>query len=397
MDNNEETLAYLVRQYLNNEITSTEYQRLWELLHSSEDDDVIINALEQISDIPQKDTPVISSESWQQKMQEALHKQQAASSTPKNSYKRILGWSVAAAITALISIFAMQFISPLETAKTTLRPSPITATDSLSPGGNKAKLTLANGTSIVLDSSSQGIISLQGNAQIVAHSKGLIAYNKLSGHSQKMVYNKISTPKGGQYQIILSDGTQVWLNSASSIRFPTSFSGKNREVTVTGEVYFDVSTNAKKPFKVAVNGIKVNVLGTRFNINAYDSTTIKTTLLSGAVSIEHGNSHYKLKPGQQAQVRINGNTSIANDINLKQIIAWKNNLFWFSHNTIKEVMEQISRWYDAQIIIRGAIPQHFTGSIPRSASIIRVLNLLQATGNISFQVSGHKIIVSPKP
>ncbi|HEY6081847.1 MAG TPA: FecR family protein, partial [Chitinophagaceae bacterium] len=315
---------------------------------------------------------------------------------PVKSGKRVIPWWHAAAAAAILILVSGITLSLLhkktnrQQAGIAMSPSPVKK--DFKPGGNKAILTLANGQKIVLDSSNNGMLFMQGNAKVVKINSGLLAYDapqKTESKKQKaeIHYNTISTPRGGQYEVILSDGSKVWLNAASSIRFPTAFTGKDREVQMTGEAYFEIARNANQLFKVSVRGMMVNVLGTHFNIMAYnDEKTIKTTLLEGSLKVTEGNSALLLQPGQEAQLRQNGEIKLVKDVNVKEALAWKNNLFWFDNDDIQSVMRQLSRWYNVDMIIKGDIPDLFTGSIPRNISFSKVFEVLQKTGSIHYKI-----------
>lgn len=218
----------------------------------------------------------------------------------------------------------------------------------IKPGGNKAILILADGSKITLDSAGKGELAIQANALIEKPAEGELAYTEDNQKkATEVLFNMVSTPKGGQYQVLLSDGTKVWLNAASSLKFPTSFPGNEREVELQGEAYFEVSKNADKPFHVLVNDMRVEVLGTHFNIMAYDNeSVIKTTLLEGSVKVRKGESTQILEPGQQAQLQQNETIKLVKDADLAETMAWKNGLFKFNDLTIDEIMHQVERWYD---------------------------------------------------
>lgn len=264
------------------------------------------------------------------------------------------------------------------------------------PGGNRAILMLADGTRIVLDSAANGNLTRQGSTTIIKLNNGALAYEG-GAASGELLYNTITTPKGGQYQITLSDGTRVWLNAASSIRFPTAFSDDRRMVSVTGEVYVEVAKNKNKPFFVEVKDISVEVLGTEFNINAYeDQNEIYTTLLQGSVQVIKGAKTIALKPGQQAR-SASGNDmlKLVPDPDIQQVIAWKNGIFNFNHRSLKEVMLQLSRWYDVEVQYKGDIPPVvFYGEMRRDLTLNQVLELLEVF-DVKFQLKdGKQLIVS---
>jgi transmembrane sensor len=264
------------------------------------------------------------------------------------------------------------------------------------PGSNKAVLTLANGATIILDSAKNGVIAQDGNTKISKLTNGQLIYNTPANTGTVITYNMLSTPRGGQYKLTLPDGSQIWLNAASSIRYPTVFNGKERNVEITGEAYFEVTKNPAQPFKVTVNSMQAEVLGTHFNINAYtDEPAIKTTLLEGSIKISRGNMNNILKPGQQAQVNDNSGLKILSNVNTDDVIAWKNGFISFKSSDLKTIMRQISRWYDVDVVYEGNIAErNFTGEISRSSDLSELLKILQAS-NIHFKIEQRTITVVP--
>jgi transmembrane sensor len=268
------------------------------------------------------------------------------------------------------------------------------------PGTSKAILTLANGSQLSLTGGNNGLLAHQGSTAINKKEEGKVEYN--SGANQvatnepeaATLYNTVSTPKGGQYRVNLPDGTKVWLNTASSIRFPTEFAGNNRQVTISGEVYFEVAKNKEKPFIVTVVSERVTVLGTHFNINAYaEENTVKTTLLEGSVKVSNGNDIVFLKPGQQAKLTSENKLMVDNDIDTDEVIAWKNGFFQFNKADITTIMNQISRWYDVDVQYTGQVqPGHYYGKISRNVNASKVLKVLELSG-MHFTIEGGKIIV----
>lgn len=281
-----------------------------------------------------------------------------------------------------------------------------TPQNDVTPGGNKATLTLADGSVIVLDSATNGAIASEGGTKIIKLENGQLAYNAGGpgnggpGNSGTATpYNTISTPRGGQYHIVLPDGSSVWLNAASSLRFPVAFTGKERRVEITGEAYFEISANASAPFFVKAGDIDVQVLGTSFNINAYyDEGSIKTTLLSGSVKVSNEASNAVLRPGQQAI--LNSRSGPEGKITLKTIdtedaIAWKNGLFLFNNTDIKSIMRQIARWYDVEVKYEGNIPENsFVGEVSRDSRLSEVLKILELS-NVHFKIEGKTITLMP--
>jgi len=269
----------------------------------------------------------------------------------------------------------------------------------VTPGCNKAILTLANGNQIVLTDVKTGKIANDGGAVINKVASGEIIYNNANSAAENTIYsfNTITTPKGGQYHIVLADGTGVWLNAASSIKYPTAFSGDERKVEVTGEAYFEVIHNAAKPFRVVTGGQIVEDLGTHFNINAYaDEPAIRTTLLEGSVKVTDSENIALLKPGQQAITRFKTGSEIKvlDHIDTDETVAWKNGLFQFNKASIESIMLQATRWYNVDVSYANGIKptKTFTGNISRNSNLSQLLDILSYTG-VRFEIDGRKIIV----
>jgi len=276
----------------------------------------------------------------------------------------------------------------------------------IAPGGNKAILKLANGSSIVLDNAQNGTLAQQGEAKVLKLDSGLLSYNEInppnSAKKIEVLYNIISTPRGGQYEVVLADGSKVWLNAASSLRFPTSFTGDERIVELTGECYFEINPsfrNGKKmPFIVKINDAEVRVLGTHFNINAYsDEDNIRTTLLEGSVQITKGIKNIVIKPGEQARVDKENNISVVDNINTDEVVSWKNGYFQFNDADISSIMKMVSRWYDVDIQYEGKKTNaEFIGKIPRNVNVSSLFKILESTGSVQFKIEDKKIMVMGK-
>lgn len=263
------------------------------------------------------------------------------------------------------------------------------------PGGNKAMLTLNDGSVISLNDVVNGEVASQGGTKISKLANGQVVYNP-GDTAANVLFNTLTTPRGGQFKLTLPDGSNVWLNSSSSIRYPTAFAGKERKVQVTGEAYFEVAHDASKPFLVSVGDADIKVLGTHFNVNAYpDEAAAKTTLLQGSVSLSKAGMTTLLKPGQQAQIGSAGNFKLIDDVDLDEVVAWKNGYFSFAGADLQAVMRQIARWYDVEITYEGTIPdRQFGGKISRNSNVSEVLNILKET-KVNFRIAGKKIIVTP--
>jgi len=319
-------------------------------------------------------------------------------SLPEEKFKhRVLRWvKLAAAILLFIlpGIYFLKINRPKPTALTAItKPKQI----DVQPGGNKAILTLGDGSHIVLDSARNGLLAHQGNTKVVKSANGHIAYNTTATGNAAPIYNTMTTPRGGKYDLQLSDGTKVWLNASSSISYPITFTGAERRVTITGEVYFEVAKNKAMPFKINVNGQEeVQVLGTHFNIMAYnDEASVKTTLLEGSVKIIKNKMTGMLKPGQQAQLATDGKLSITDDADINAVMAWKNGQTLFVNEDIKTIMRRVSRWYDIDVEYQGDMPGRlFTGGISRESNLSVLLKVLELN-KIHFKMAGKKLIVSP--
>lgn len=269
---------------------------------------------------------------------------------------------------------------------------PIAKHEQILPGGNKAVLTLADGTTVNLNQVQNGLLSHSNGTNIVKTTNGKIVYNNTNA-TKSVAWNTLTIPAGGYYNVILSDGTVVWLNAKSSLKYPTEFTEKERIVELNGEGYFEVAHRNNQPFKVITEHQTVEVLGTHFNINAYlDEQGTTTTLLEGSVKINSSGIEKTLKPNQQARLK-NGSMSIS-QCNAENAIDWVNNDFIFDNEDLSSIMRKISRWYNVEV----SYPSHlskleFTGSISRSKNITQVLKIMELTGIVNFKVEGRRITV----
>ena len=265
----------------------------------------------------------------------------------------------------------------------------------LPPGTNKARLLLGDGSVINLADAKNGTIKHEAGARI-DKKDGQLIYDVSRGEEVSEM-NTIQTPRGGQYQVILADGTKVWLNSASSLSYPTAFMGKDRQVQLKGEAYFEVAEDKNKPFKVSVADVQVEVLGTHFDVMAYeDENAIKTTLLAGSVRVtRNGMGSQVLAAGQEASMdRSSGSLSV-NEMDGEEAVAWKNGFFQFDGVSIETVMRQLARWYDVDVEYEGKTDKHFRGMISRSSNVSEVFRMLELTGAVHFSTEGKRIIVKP--
>ncbi|WP_316804326.1 FecR family protein [Pedobacter nototheniae] len=266
------------------------------------------------------------------------------------------------------------------------------------PGRNKAVLVLSNGKEVNLEDVQSGVVAKEGGITVQKNGINILSYKQqgVLKNEGSTAYNTIRTPNAGQWPVIeLPDGTKAFLDAASSISFPVAFN-KERKVTITGQVYFQVVHDSKKPFRVAVKGMIIEDLGTDFNVNAYDDeSSVKTTLVEGSVSVAKKDQKIILKPGQQAVSTSGNDKIISKEANIEEVIAWKNGLFQFSHTSIDVVMRQLARWYDVDIVYKEDVSKlSFTGNLPRNLKLSRLLEMLSVTG-LHFKIEGKQIIITP--
>ena len=387
-----ENILALIEKYQSGTINTNEQQHLDEWYHSFNDEEAVINSRA-------NDTPQQLNERLKIRLQQTILEQKN-NVIPMRRRWRLPAAAAAVALIILASatflFFSSKYPQQQLTAVKQVKKKPKT---DFAPGGNKAVLTLADGSAIVLDSAVNGTISNQGKIKVVKLDNGLLAYS-INGQqvteNDAAFFNTISTPRGGQYQVTLSDGTRVWLNAASSIRFPVMFAGKERKVEITGEAYFEVAKNKQMPFKVKANSSEIEVLGTHFNVNAYnDEAATRTTLLEGSVKIKKDNYSALLVPGQQSQVNKNGEIKVVNNADIEEVVAWKDGLFILKKADIPSVLRQIARWYDVDIVYKGNVPAgRITGDMPRNMKLSKMLEVMELVG-VHFKIEDNKVLVEP--
>ena len=307
-------------------------------------------------------------------------------------------WRYAATAAVVLILFGYSIMTMMQKE----RPKQVVAKveqpvveDVAAPDGNYASITLAGGEKIDINGSSRGTLASQGKVQVIKSADGLIIYKVATGRVRgKMQFNTLANPKGSKViGMVLEDGTKVWLNAGSSLTYPVAFIGKERKVSITGEAYFEVAKKKSMPFRIMKGEMMVEVLGTHFNVNAYgDEPHMKVTLLEGAVKVSSGNVSGILKPGQQAKVKDN-DINVQSDINIDQVMAWKNGYFSFEKAGITEVMRQIARWYNIEVAYDGEIPnERFGGELRRNSKLSSVLKVLEKSG-VKFRIENNKVTV----
>jgi len=375
----------LVQRYLSKQLTDNELEVFAQLAKEGKLDEYFLSAMNEEAGIAEADENDYN----------------------KRNKVRPLFYKIAVAAVVLIALSAglYSYFKPVKLSGL----KSIYAKHDADPGGNKATLTLADGSKISLTDASNGQIAQQAGVKITKNENGQLVYTIAESGKKEIDYNTITTPRGGEYQINLPDGTKVWLNAASSVTFPTSFANaKNRKIKLTGEAYFEVFKNKNLPFIVVTDKQEVEVLGTHFNVNSYeDEKDTRTTLLEGSVqvrrilhaanqsNIAYDNSKI-LKPGQQSRVSSQPSKDISVEVaNITQVMAWKNGYFHFENDNLLTVMNQLSRWYDIQVVYEvNRTDDEFVGDIPRNVKLSEVLKVLTYGGGLHFKIEDRKLIIT---
>lgn len=386
-------LEYLFDRYVSQECSSQEFEELMQLLAQPENEtaikDLIANVAER-TDIELR----LSEHASNAILQNILDVNKGVVVPLKRDKGIFRRWKhiAAAAVVFLLAGATYWLFEKRPSDKVEVAAE---KTIKILPGGKRALLTIADGSTISLGNIKNGKLAQQGNT-VIYEKGGQLVYNAHASPNNGglLMYNVLSTPRGGQYELTLPDGSRVWLNAESSLRFPASFVGNEREVELTGEAYFEVAKNKEKPFRVHVGGMKVEVLGTRFNVNGYaEEGNIVTSLLEGSVKLTKGSIKDLLKPGQQAILNKKKEEIAIADADMGEAIAWKNGLFQFKGDDIAAIMREVGRWYNVEIIYSENIsPRQFEGKISRQAELSEVLRILELS-DIKFTVEGKRIIV----
>lgn len=304
-------------------------------------------------------------------------------------------WYYSAAVLTILLSFSLWFITHKNPATSTV--DQIAEKSTIHPGENKARLITADGREIQLSDANNKILATGTQGQAYQDSSRLIyKSDNIVSTTSSISFNTLITPKGGEYKLQLSDGTKIWLNADSKLKFPLTFNGSERLVELSGEAYFEVAKRKNMPFKVITGKNTIEVLGTHFNVNAYSEEKYQATLVEGAIRLKHGDGAYvKLKPGQQATL----NKSLHYDIdkvNTSSAIGWKEGVFMFNNESIREVMNTVSRWYDLKVSYQGDVSnKRFGGTVSRYSSIEELLKTIQLTESIRFKIKGKEVIVMP--
>ncbi|GAA4339810.1 FecR family protein [Flaviaesturariibacter amylovorans] len=377
-----ERIAYLIAGFLRGTLTTSEHNELDAWVVASEEN---TRLFEQLTD----ESTIEAGLRWQERLNEdaALEKVKGRIA-PKPT--RPLWLFALAACVLLFGIGLFLF------TRTASAPSPVALSGTPgTPGRDQAVLTLAGGRTIILDAAANGTVASEGGIDVNKGAAGELLYQ---GTTAETLWHTVSIPRGGQYRLQLSDGSRIWVNAQSKLRFPASFADGERTVELEGEAYFEVAKDARRPFLVAVRvgaGTiqTVEVLGTHFNINGYgDEGGVRTTLLEGSVRVREGPHSVVLKPGEEASGEGNLKVRAGDPV---AATAWKDGLFRFRGASIQTIAAQLGRWYDLEVEVRGDIPDHFTATIDRKEPLQDLLKVLEDTRQVRFRLEGNKLIITP--
>ena len=381
-------LEFLLLRYMEDKATAAEREELGQFIQNEQNEVTVLEIMEELV-ATEKEMDNYNVKNWEPLLGELL---QEKNKLRKRGLVRVINWkriSVAASIlfAVVLTGYLVLFRKDTKQVEVVKVTQPI---DVKSPEKNRAMITLANGQQVHLDSAVNGTLLEQAGVQIMKLADGKIVY---VGSTAEIINNTLSNPRGSKViDMTMADGSRVWLNSGSSVTYPVAFVGEERKISITGEAYFEVMQDKKHPFKVDINGKgEVEVLGTHFNINAYDDESdIKVTLLEGSVKVNNS----IIEPGQQAQV--SDKVKIIDKVDMDEVMAWKNDMFDFNSADIKTIMRQIGRWYDLEIIYQDNISKEtFSGMVGRSNKVSKVLMILEKAG-IKFRIEGKKLIIMDK-
>lgn len=391
MDQPAYRIAYLIAGFIRNTITEKEHDELDDWVNESDDN---MRLFEELTDEKNLEANL----AWMDKVQteQSFHaqKEKGAFDMPRKTFRLNPVWMAAASVVLVVGIFFIYRYAG--NGSTNNNNIVVSDTTQLKPGGNRATLTLADGSVIDLTTANNGIIEIGKGSHVNKPADGELLYDAGVSPIETPSIHTLSTPVGGQYQLTLPDGTKVWLNAATKLKYPSRFASNERKVEIDGEAFFEVAKNDKQPFRVVLqDGSTVTVLGTHFNVMAYNNETEKEiTLLEGKVAVAKNNRVENLEPGTQAIVKTDAITK-RTGIDTEEVTAWKNGLFVFHDATIESIMKQVERWYDAKVVYKGTIKQQFNATILRSEPLSKLLRLLELNGYVHFKIENKTIYVLP--
>jgi len=391
MDQPAYRIAYLIAGFIRNTITEKEHDELDDWVNESDDN---MRLFEELTDEKNLEANLAWMDKVQTEQSYYVQKEKGAFDLPRKKFRLNPVWMAAASVVLVVGIFFIYRYAGNDS--TNSNNIAVSDTTQLKPGGNRATLTLADGSVIDLTTANNGTIEIGKGSHVNKPADGELLYDAGVSPIETPSIHTLSTPVGGQYQLTLPDGTKVWLNAATKLKYPSRFASSERKVEIDGEAYFEVVKNDKQPFRVVLqDGSTVTVLGTHFNVMAYTNETQKEiTLLEGKVAVAKNNSVENLEPGTQAIVKIDAITK-RTGIDTDEITGWKNGLFVFHDAPIESIMKQVERWYDAKVVYQGTIKQQFNATILRSEPLSKLLRLLELNGYVHFKIENKTIYVLP--
>lgn len=398
MADTDERINDLFQRFVQNTCTRDEMEELYAWIQDRDDAAIQLLMDDRFNNIT--DTSKADTVDWNHMFSQIIGTKRV---TPvKRLWYRV---AIAASVLVVVSLLGYYIINKQPgRSKDIVKTTDPIPQDITAPQGTRATIVLSNGEKVYLDSAVAGELATQGNTKLQKLSNGELAYQKTSAAagSTAIKFNTLINPKGSQVvALALADGTKVWLNAGSSLTYPVAFTGTERKVSITGEAYFEVTKDAKKPFRVQFTSAgtpgTVEVLGTHFNVNAYDDElAIKTTLLEGSVKVTKQATSAIIKPGEQAVVKANQALSVNHSPDVDQVMAWKNGLFNFNNADIQTVMRQVSRWYDIEVEYQGIPKDKYAGEMSRQSQLSNVFKALEIMGGVQFRIEGKKVTVIAK-
>lgn len=395
----QQQFTYLFHRYFSKQATPEETETFFNYVRSAEHDDELKQLILQTWDAQIPNYP------QSEENADTIFNNIISMAASQTKVKTMILWrriAVAASILLVVGLgsYLLFFNKPgKQNEIVNIEPSK----DVQAPQATKATITLADGRIVTLDSVTSGTLATQGNIKVTKTKDGQVIYDRsqLIAQSSQLLYNTLFNPRGSKVvSLTLDDGTKVWLNSESSLTYPTAFTANERKVEITGEAYFEVARDAKKKFIVTGNGVTTEVLGTHFNVNTYDDEQeIKVTLLEGKVKVTATNSQLTaqdsrvLAPGQQAVLTHDSRLTTHGSVDTEAVMAWKNGLFTFKAADIKTIMRQVARWYDVEIVYEKEVTEKFYADVSRNTNISTLLKMLETTKSVHFRVEGKKVTV----
>lgn len=405
MGNVQKRLEYLLNQYANRTASPEEEKELWSFVDAAKNDDAVKNL---VLKMIQQDAPEteLNRNQWEPVLRRVIAqgKEEEATNTPVYPLpkrRNVFIWKKMAAAAVLFLIVGTGLFYFLQDRNiytiVAVEKVPILK-DVAPPNSVNATLTLSDGATIILDSVRNGMLAQQGDVNVMKLSDGQIVYDpiSLSTQNKEISYNTLSNPRGSKVvNIVLADGTKVWLNVESTLRYPTAFIEKDRRVEITGEAYFEVAHNEAMPFHVTVDGMEVEVLGTHFNVNSYkEESILRTTLLAGSIKVNNGTKGIIINPGEQAQIFRNKNNSIpVSKPDLNEVMAWKEGRFSFSDMDLESIMREMARWYNVKVVYEDKITDRYTVNVSREVPVSQLFKFIEMSGGVKFDIRNEIITV----